>query len=150
MGAKKSGGLVVAAALMIAAPAAHMALRAQTQTRDASGICEKDGRKLAGAAPVVVGKSGPAIRKVRNVAPNYPELPAGTLGSGPWAGEILIGIDGGVVRVWTTRAVRFTSPFPPFNRAIVDAIQQWKFEPYRVRGQATPVCLPVTISIDWS
>lgn len=150
MGVKKSGALLVAVSLIIAAPTASQLVRAQDQNRFASGICEREGPSLVGVAHVVVGKNGPTIRKVRNVPPKYPELPVGTtVRIGPWVGEILIGVDGSVVRVWTIRDVRFKPPFPPFNRAIVDAIQQWKFEPYRVRTQATPVCLPVTITVDF-
>lgn len=150
VGAKKSGALVVAVGFMFAASTARALLRAQDRNSYASGTCEREGQHLTGAAPVVVRKSGPRVKKVRNVPPKYPDLPSGTVGSGPWAGEILVGLDGSVVRVWTIREVQFKPPFQPFNHAIVEAIQQWRFEPFRVRTRATPVCLPVTITIDWS
>jgi hypothetical protein len=129
-------------------PSAYV--RAQDQNRYVAGTCEREGSNVAGAVPVVVRKGGPRLRKVRDVSPKYPDVPSGTVGTGPWAGEILVGVDGNVLRVWTIRDIQFKPPFPSFNRAIVEAIQQWKFEPYRVQTRPTPACLPLTITVDWS
>jgi len=39
--------------------------------------------------------------------------------------------------------------FPAFNRAIVDAIRLWEFEPLLINGRATPACSTVTVTIDF-
>jgi len=90
-----------------------------------------------------------APKKIRDVRPNYPEAPAGTVGSGIWIGEALINNSGKVVGVWPLREVEFTPPFPSFNSAITDAIRQWEFEPLLVQGKPAPVCMTVTVTINW-
>lgn len=67
-----------------------------------------------------------------------------------WAGEALIDTKGHVVRVWAVREVEITPPVPAFNKAIVDGIRQWRFEPVRVNEKAVPVCMTVTVNINWS
>jgi hypothetical protein len=57
---------------------------------------------------------------------------------------------GAVVRVWSVREFEFNPPFPPFNRAIVDAVRQWKFEPLTIKGQRIPACMTVSIGVNWS
>jgi hypothetical protein len=79
----------------------------------------------------------------------YPDLPPGTRGSGMWIGELLIDTDGKVRHIWTMRQARLTPPFPAFNRAILDAVQQWQFEPFVVPSQARPICMTVSVRIDW-
>ena len=115
-----------------------------------TGICETEAPKLAGRSALRVGKGVPQPRKIRHVNPKYPEVPSGTVGRGPWAGEILIGTDGSVLRVWTIREIRFAPTFPAFNQAIVDAIKQWQFESPKVEGRSTPLCTTVTMTVDWS
>jgi hypothetical protein len=61
----------------------------------------------------------------------------------------LINTTGKVARVWTIRRPQLNPPFPAFNRAIEDAVQQWEFEPLLVQGKPAPVCIAVTTYIDW-
>lgn len=116
---------------------------------DRSGVCEREAEKLLGQKAARIGRSARAPKKLGHVPPNYPELPPGTQASGVWLGEILIDNSGKIARVWALREVRFGPPFPAFNNAIADAIQQWQFEPLLVQGTATPACMTVTINIDW-
>ncbi len=89
-----------------------------------------------------------APKKSLHVAPAFPELPKGTtVGFGLWAGEVLLDQAGKVAKVWQLRGYRLTPAFPAFDQAVIDAIQQWRFEPLLVSGQATPVCVTVTTSI---
>jgi hypothetical protein len=90
-----------------------------------------------------------APKKLRDVPPKYPELPPGTVGSGMWLGEVLINNTGKVAHVWPIREVRFVPPFHAFNDAITDAVRQWEFEPLVVQGKAMPVCMTVTVNINW-
>lgn len=114
------------------------------------GVCQREVEKLVGERPVhVAGKIRPP-KKLHDVHPKYPKLPPGATGAGMWAGEALIDTKGNVARVWSIRKVEITPPFPAFNKAIVDAIRQWHFEPVRVDGKAVPVCMTVTVNINWS
>jgi hypothetical protein len=117
-----------------------------------AGVCMREGAKLAGMAPVQVGKQVTQPKKIRNVTPKYPALPAGTMvrPGGPWMGEILIDRQGTVVEVWSIREMSFDPLFPPFNRAIVDAMRQWKFEPPTVKRQGVPMCMTVTVQVNWA
>lgn len=64
-------------------------------------------------------------------------------------GEALVNNSGKVVRVWPIREIEFKPPFPLFNSAITDAIRHWEFEPLTVQGAPAPVCMTVTVHIDW-
>ena len=114
-----------------------------------SGVCEREAESLVGQKAVRIGRSVRAPKKLRDVPPKYPELPPGTQASGVWLGEMLINNSGKIVRVWTLREIRFAPPFPAFNDAITHAIRQWEFEPLLVEGKALPVCMTVTININW-
>jgi outer membrane biosynthesis protein TonB len=114
-----------------------------------SGVCEREAEKLVGQKAVRIGRSMRAPKKLRDVPPKYPELPPGTQASGVWLGEILINDSGNIARVRPLREIRFVPPFPAFNNAITDAIRQWEFEPLHVQGKAMPVCMTVTVNINW-
>jgi hypothetical protein len=90
-----------------------------------------------------------APKKLRDVPPKYPELPPGTVGSGVWVGEVLINNTGKVAHVWPIREVTFVPPFPAFNNAITDAMQQWEFDPLLTEGKPTTFCMTVTVNINW-
>ena len=110
----------------------------------------KEGAALVDSTPVQIEPKGRSPKKIRDVRPVYPNLPAGTTGSGPWIGEFLLNERGRVAEVWTVRPIRFTPTFPAFNQAIVSALRQWEFEPFIVDGHPAPVCTSVTILINWS
>jgi len=142
--------------LSIAIALSVVVLQANSQSSDPGGepvmrhsVCDREAEKLLGQKPVRVGGSVPAPKKLRDVQPKYPELPPGTVGSGMWLGEALIDSSGKVVRVWPHREVRFVPPFPAFNDAITDAVKQWEFERIVVKGKAVPVCMVVTVHINW-
>jgi len=113
------------------------------------GICQREGSSIVGVTPVRTGKSIRAPKKIHDVRPQYPELPAGTRASGFWAGEILLDANGHVSRLWATREVKLTPPAAPFNQSIVDAIREWRFAPVLVDGKPTPACMAVSVAIDW-
>jgi hypothetical protein len=137
----------VSAGIALLMAAAQLA--AQASDLPKPGVCAREGAKIAGREPLVVAKGVPAPRKVRNVVPVFPEHPADMASSGMWSGEVLIGTDGKVSRVWTIREAQFTPPFPQGDQAIADAIRQWEFEPAVVKSEATPVCMKVTMNVNW-
>jgi hypothetical protein len=113
------------------------------------GICERDAPGITGVKPTKIGGRVRPPKKLRDVPPKYPDQPAQTMGSGMWAGEVLIDAKGKISHVWTIREVNFKPPFPESNQAIVEAIRQWEFEPTIVDNAATPVCMVVTMNINW-
>jgi len=113
------------------------------------GVCERLATKLTGREAWRIGKTIKPPKKIRNVSPNYPEWPPGTTGQGLWIGEALIDTRGQVLRVWPIREVQITPPLPAFNQAIVDAIRRWEFEPAVVDKREVPVCMTVTVNINW-
>ena len=113
------------------------------------GVCEREAAKLVGKKPARIGKSIRSPKKLRDAKPKYPELPAQTRGSGMWIGEALLDAQGKVARVWVLREPQLVPAFPAFNQSIVDAIRQWEFEPVAVKGEATPVCMTVAVTLHW-
>jgi hypothetical protein len=118
------------------------------QRPEVSSACEREGARFVGSQPRMLHRQR-APKKVRDVRPKFPELPPGTRGSGMWIGEILLDTDGKVSHIWTVRQPRLTPPFPAFNKAILDAVRQWQFEPFVVASQATPICMTVSVNSHW-
>ena len=121
-------------------------------SRPTPSICEREGPAYAGGIqPIRFSGSGLGKpKKVRDVRPQYPEVPSTTLPKGGvWIGEVLLDTMGRVVHVWTLRAIPFNPAFPPFMVAITDAVKQWEFTAVRVHGEAVPACIIVTITVDW-
>lgn len=116
---------------------------------DRPGLCDREAERLLNQKPVRITGSVRAPKKIRDVRPNYPQWPPGTTGRGMWMGEALVNNSGKVVRVWPIRDIEFKPPFPSFNSAITDAIRQWEFEPLTEQGAPAPVCMTVTVHIDW-
>jgi hypothetical protein len=133
------GGLLLMSAVPMAQPAEGTRI----------GSCLREGARFAGKTPVTPGKGVRAPKRIRNVKPDYPEPPAGTVGSGVWIGEVLLGIDGKVSHVWAIREVQFTPPFPEFDQAIAEAVRRWEYEPVGLESEGTPVCITVTVNINW-
>lgn len=115
------------------------------------GACEREAGRILGIEMRAVGPDTPAPKKRHDKTPQYPELPPGsTIGPGStWIGEVLINGDGTVVRVWTIREIVISPPFPAFNDAIAGAILEWRFEPTRLDDAPVPICMSLTMSINW-
>jgi len=113
------------------------------------GVCERQAVRLVGQRAVRVGKGIKSPKKIRDVRPDYPSWPPGATGRGAWIGEALIDTQGWVSYVWTIREVEITPELPAFNRAIVDAIHQWQFEPVVLDGVKVPVCMTVAVNVHW-
>jgi hypothetical protein len=114
-----------------------------------SGVCLPESAKLAGTKAVTIDEKIRPPKRTRHVQPSYPRLPPDTVGSGHWIGEARVDAQGKVSHVWVVREPTLTPPYPPFGKAIVDAIRQWEFEPLELKGVPTPFCMTVTIMLDW-
>ena len=120
----------------------------QSKRHATRGACERESRSLVGKHAVAVSKRFDH-KKVFNVVPRYPDLPKDTVGRGGWVGELLVSETGNVVRVWTLREPDLTPLFPAFTKAITDAVSRWRFQPVHLNGETVPVCMTVTLTIDW-
>jgi hypothetical protein len=112
--------------------------------------CVEESETLVGRRAAVVDKTLPAPRKVRHVELEFPTRPGSTkAGSSIWLGDALVDQQGTVRAVWTLRPLRFDPPWPEFEEAIAAGIRQWTYEPSLVDGRPSPVCLTVSVSINW-
>ena len=111
--------------------------------------CDAVSHELFGAPPTRLADPVREPKRLHYAKPEYPEVPAGTVGSGIWIGEALIGPDGVVRKVWVLRDLKFTPPFPPFSKAIADSILKWRYAPTSIDGKRVPVCMTVTVHIHW-
>ncbi len=60
------------------------------QRPEQATACEREGATFVGSQPSTLRDRERLPKKVRHVAPRYPELPPGTCGSGMWIGEVLL------------------------------------------------------------
>jgi hypothetical protein len=140
------------ASLFFATSLAFTGAQAQAQSDEAKpkeAWCEATAKKLFNAPVVRIAGRIKEPRRLKHVAPKYPELPPGTVGSGIWIGDALVGPDGRVHKVAVVRDFRFTPAAPQFSAAIVEAIEQWTYTPTLLDGQAVPVCVTVAVTIHW-
>ena len=125
-------------------------LLADTPKAKASPLTLRCQAEAGDAAPLPTGRGGVSYpKRTRYVAPAYPKDAVGRKGSGMWVGEALIDETGAVTRVWSLRTPVFEPAWPEFSDAIVEAIRQWKYTPTVVNGVARPVCMAVTVNINW-
>jgi hypothetical protein len=111
--------------------------------------CDREARALVGQTPVRIGKKITAPRKTHDAKVDWPvDTEHRTIG-GVWVGEALIEADGTIRHVWTLRDFTATPPWPEINQAIVAAIRKWKFTRTEVNGQAVPVCMPITVNVNF-
>jgi hypothetical protein len=138
----------VALLASLSLPPARAKQRVRDREADTAPQCEIEAQKRLGIQAFRVSADRKAPKRTRYVAPSYPATPQGTpsvVGQGWWVGDVLIGRNGKVVDVFVRREPKFTPPFPAFAAAIVRAIREWEYE-----RSDTPVCMTVTITIDWS
>ena len=63
--------------------------------------------------------------------------------------ELLVDTTGNVAGAWMVRPVPFDPPFPDFERGILSEMREWGFEPGLWNGEPAPICLHVTLNIDY-
>jgi hypothetical protein len=110
--------------------------------------CAEESRKRLDSEAVSITGDIEPPKKLVDASPDYPEPPPGTIFSGIWIGEALVGSDGLVVDAWALREPKIDPPFPQFNDAILEAIKKWEYEPVTVGDERVPVCMVVTVIID--
>jgi len=96
------------------------------------------------------GVAAQPLKKVRDAAPDYPTRPGSSKAlSSIWIGEALVDKTGTVRDVWTIRPLSFDPVWPEFEAAIPAAIRKWSYEPALVDGAPVPVCVTISVRIEW-
>ena len=91
-------------------------------------------------APVRVGGDISAPRLIHRVDPEYPPIAVGAQIEGMVILEATVDSAGAVK---DTRVLRSHGVL---DEAAIDAVRQWRYEPLRLNGRATPFVLTVTVS----
>jgi protein TonB len=89
--------------------------------------------------PVHVGGVVRPPRKIKDVAPIYPEIAVRSRTEGIVIVEATIGVDGRVTNLHVLRG------HPLLNDAAMTAVRQWEFTPTTLNGEAVPVIMSVTV-----
>lgn len=90
--------------------------------------------------PIPLHSGMQAPRKIVNVDPIYPALAQAARKEGVVVLEAVIDAAGGV------QSVRVLRGIPLLDQAAVSAVQQWRFTPALLNGQAVPVVMTVTVN----
>jgi protein TonB len=77
---------------------------------------------------------------IRQVKPVYPPLAKQAHIQGPVVMQAVIGRDGSI------QQLRVASGHPLLTRAAVDAVQQWRYRPYLLNGEAVEVETQITVN----
>lgn len=93
-----------------------------------------------GLVPIKVGGAITPPRKIRDVRPVFPEDAKVAGASGLVLLEAVIDTAGRV------RDARVLRSVPTFDRAALDAVRQWMYEPTLIDGVARPVVMTVTVN----
>ena len=89
--------------------------------------------------PVRAGGDIKMPTKIRDVAPDYPQIAQRAGIDGFVIIEAVIATDG------TVRDARVLRSIPLLDRAALDAVRQWRYEPTRLNGVIVPVMVTVTV-----
>jgi TonB family protein len=98
-------------------------------------------------APPKLVRAGGAIKmptKIHEVAPDYPQIAQKSGIEGMVIIEAIIDVDG------TVRDARILRSIPFLDRAALDAVRQWRYEPTRLNGVVVPVAVTVTVQFHLS
>jgi protein TonB len=94
------------------------------------------------AQPVRVGGEIEQPKLVRRVNPEYPHIAIGAKVEGVVILEATVSDKGNVTDVRVLRSQ------PLLDKAAVDAVRQWRYQPLQLNGRATPFILTVTVSFN--
>ena len=111
--------------------------------------CVDQSETLVGQRARLVDKSSPLHEGARATPFDYPTRPGATKASGMWVGEALVDTAGKVRRSGRSAASDFEPAWPEFDEAITAGHPQWSYEPAMVDGAAVPVCVTVSVNINW-
>ena len=90
--------------------------------------------------PVRVGGNIKAPRKVKDAAPNYPDIAKQARVQGIVILEAIIDPAGNVTNVRVLRSI------PLLDQSAIAAVKQWKYEPTMLNGVPVPIVMTVTVN----
>ena len=93
-----------------------------------------------GVQPVRIGGNIKAPTKIHHVNPEYPQEALDARVSGVVIVEAMVDAQGDV------RSAKVLRSIPLLDQAAIDAVEQWRFEPTFLNGQAVPVIMTVTVN----
>jgi hypothetical protein len=111
--------------------------------------CVDQSEALVGQRARLVDKNFAAPRRLNTDSFDFPTRAGATKASGVWVGEALVDTAGKVRQVWTIRGFHFEPAWPEFDDAITAGIRRRIYEPAVVDGAAVPVCVTVSVNINW-
>ncbi len=91
-------------------------------------------------APVRVGGGIMEPKKIKHVAPVYPEIAQASRVQGVVILEVIVGPTGDVTDAKVLRSI------PLLDQAAIDAVAQWKFTPTLLNGMPVSVVMTVTVN----
>jgi hypothetical protein len=127
---------------------ARSSLRAKINA--AKDECLNGSEELLGTRAVLVDKdkrSAP-VGRIDSSPPPEIEWRKGTaVRRNVMVGVILLQSDGKVADVWLVSGFAFEPPWPEFTEAYLKYLRSWKYE---MSDSSPPVCMSVTINVDFS
>jgi TonB family protein len=114
--------------------------RVEPARREAYREAERSNRIITHGNAVRVGGGIREPRKLKNVAPDYPEIAKQARVQGVVILEATIGPRGNVTSVTVLRGI------PLLDDAAITAVKQWVYEPTLLNGVPVPVIMTVTVN----
>jgi TonB family protein len=62
--------------------------------------------------------------------------------------EVIIDMEGNVAEATMVQSVE--PPWPEGEAALLAAVKHWKYEPSKLDGNLIPICMKITLSIEWN
>jgi TonB family protein len=125
------------------APGGRMTFDAAEQREVAQAAARAGGNastQPSGNAPVRVGGNIRPPQKIVDAKPVYPQEAQSARVTGVVIIEATIATDGSVTDAKVLRSI------PLLDKAALEAVKQWKFEPTQVNGVPVPVIMTVTVN----
>ena len=95
---------------------------------------------IDGIMPLRVGGNIEPPAKIHDVQPDYPAVAKAANVQGVVVLEVVVDGSGAV------RETRVLQSIPLLDKAAMDAVRQWRFQPTLLNGQPVPVSMTVTIN----
>lgn len=103
---------------------------------DSADAARKDADDVAASTPIAISAGVQAPILVHRVLPRVPR----TVSAGRVVLEVIVGERGDV------RVTRVAEATPGLERSVVEAVEQWRYQPARLRGRDQAVRMTVVVT----
>ena len=131
-----------AVATVVLAAMVFLIARLSAPGRDVTSESARDQSAAPITASIKVGSTLGSPRKVKHVEPIYPARARAAGVSGTVVVEVAVAADGRVERARVVRSIAL------LDEAALDAVRQWRFEPFRFEGVPTAIVFTVTVTFN--